>query len=76
MKKWGLRNEILRQYHDALWNIGINKTYKLMNRKYYRRALYKKVNTYMNSCISYSARISKHEIAPLMEMDVPEYPYE
>jgi len=71
-----LRNKILEQCHDAIGHMGIDKTYELISRKYYWPRLYKQVTTYVNSCVTCQVRSSRHETAPLVEMDVPAYPFE
>lgn len=68
-----LRSSILAQHHDTLGHMGIDKTYRLISRKYYWPALYKEVTAYVNSCITCQVRADKHTIGPLVETDTPAY---
>ena len=71
-----IRGDLLRQLHDDIGHIGIDKTYKLIGRKYYWPGLYKDVTKHVNSCVVCQSRSGKCEIAPLEKTDVPFYPFE
>ena len=71
-----LRGRELKQHHDALGHMGIDKMYGLISRKYYWPALYKEVTAYMNSCITCQTSANKRTISPLVETDTPAFPFE
>ena len=71
-----IRGDLLRQLHDDMWHIGIDKTYELIGRKYFWPGLYKDVTKHVNSCVVCQSRSGKCEIAPLEKTDVPFYPFE
>ena len=71
-----IREDLLKQIHNDMGHMGVDKTYELIGRKNIWPRLYKEVTNYINSCVISQTWSSKCENAPLEETDVPSYPFE
>ena len=71
-----IRVHILKECHDNMGHLGIDKTHDLISRKYYWPGLYKKINKYINACMICQSRSSKQNASPLLETDIPSYPFQ
>ena len=71
-----IREHILNECHDKMGHVGVDKTNDLISRKYYWPGLYKEVNNYVNRCTVCQSRSSKWNASPLLETDIPSYPFQ
>ena len=69
-----LRSFVLTQYHDENGHMGIQKTFDSIRQKYYWPNLFKKINKYVNDCITCKTRSMQKNKHPLQETDIPPYP--
>ena len=60
-----IQEDLLKQIHHDMGHMGVDKTYELIDRKYFWPGLYKEVTNYINSCEIGQSRSSKYENAPL-----------
>ena len=72
-----IRTEMISQHHDNLLAgyFGINKTRKLVARKYYWKTLFHNVKSYMQGCDIYLAsKVVKHKRSDnLQSLPIPTY---
>ena len=66
-----IQEDLLKQIHDHMRHIGVDKTYELIGMKYFLPFLYKEVSNYINSCVIRHSRSSKSVNAFLEETYVP-----
>ena len=71
-----LRTEILEQCHEKMGHMGIDKTHELIGRRYYWPKLYAEVTAYVGSCRVCQTQSRRQKLAPLMETDLPNFPFE
>ena len=71
----GIEQAVLKQYHDELGHMALDKTYDSLRSKYFFPNMYKKINAYIEKCVTCQTRSSKKSKPPLQEMDVPPYPF-
>ena len=69
-----LRSFVLKQYHDENGHMGIQKTFDSIRQKYYWPNLFKKINKYVDDCITCKTRSMQKNKHPLQETDIPPYP--
>ena len=69
-----LRSFVLKQYHDENGHMGIQKTFDSIRQKYYWPNLFKKINKYVDDCITFKTRSMQKNNHPLQETDIPPYP--
>ena len=70
-----IRGHILKECHDKMGHLGIDKTHDPISRKYFWPKLYKEIIKYINACVICQSRSSKQNVSPLMETDIPSYPF-
>lgn len=68
-----LEDTVLRQYHDKLGHMAVDKTYDSMRSKYFFPNMYKKITTYIEKCVTCQTRSAKNTKPPLQEMELPPY---
>ena len=66
---------VIKQYHDQLGHMGLDKTYDSIRLKYFFPNMYRKVNTYIEKCIPCQAMSDKKPKPPLHETEIPPYPF-
>ena len=66
---------VIKQYHDQLGHMGLDKTYDSIRLKYFFPNMYRKINTYIEKCISCQAMSGKKPKPPLHETEIPPYPF-
>ena len=66
---------VIKQYHDQLGHMGLDKTYDSIRLKYFFPNMYRKVNTYIEKCIPCQAISDKKPKPPLHETEIPLYPF-
>ena len=65
---------VIKQYHDQLGYMGLDKTYDSIRLKYFFLNMYRKINTYIEKCILCQAMNDKKPKPLLHETDSPPYP--
>lgn len=71
-----LRSDILEANHENMGHMGVDKTCNLIIKKYFWPRLYKEVMALMGHCVTCQAQSRKWELVPLMETDVPYFPFQ
>ena len=71
-----IRGHILKECHDKMRHLGIDKTHDLISKKYYWPGLYKEINKYINACMICQSRSSQQNASLLLETDIPSYPFQ
>ncbi|KAK3097609.1 hypothetical protein FSP39_011373 [Pinctada imbricata] len=66
---------VLRQYHDQLGHMTVDKTYDSIRLKYFFPNMYKKIHAYIEECVTCQTRSSRKSKPPLKETEVPPYPF-
>lgn len=70
--------KIIQSFHDSNTGIhrGINKTFEMINKDYRVKKLYRKVKSYVNSClVCQKVKIRKKTKQPMGLRKIPEYPF-
>ena len=70
-----LKSLVVKQYHDHLGHMAIDKTYDTIRLKYYFPNMYKELYEYIDKCIVCQTRSAKRSKPPLHETDIPPYPF-
>ncbi|KAK3083458.1 hypothetical protein FSP39_023123 [Pinctada imbricata] len=66
---------VLRQYHDQLGHMAVDKTYDSIRLKYFFPNMYKKIHAYVEKCVTCQTRSSKKSKPPIKETEIPPYPF-
>ncbi|KAK3107412.1 hypothetical protein FSP39_013983 [Pinctada imbricata] len=66
---------VLRQYHDQLGHMAVDKTYDSIRRKYFFPNMYKKIHGYLEKCVTCQTRSSRKSKPPIKETEIPPYPF-
>ena len=66
---------VIKQYHDQLGHMGLDKTYDSIRLKYFFPNMYRKIYTYIEKCIPCQAMSDKKPKPPLHETEIPPYPF-
>jgi len=66
---------VIKQYHDFLGHMTLDKSYHTMRHTYYFPNMYKKLYTYIDQCVICQTRSSKTPKPPLQDTDIPPYPF-
>jgi hypothetical protein len=66
---------VIKQYHDHLGRMALDKTYDTMRIKYYLPNMYKQLHAYIDQCVVCQTRSCKTLRPPLQETDIPPYPF-
>lgn len=66
---------VIKQYHDHLGHMALDKTYDTMRIKYYFPNMYKQLHAYSDQCVVCQTRSCKRARPPLQETDIPPYPF-
>ena len=70
-----MENIVIKQYHDQLGHMALDKTYDSMQLKYFFPNLYRKLNSYIEKCVTCQTASAKKPRPPLQETDIPPYPF-
>ena len=70
-----LRPAVLIQYHDKLGHFGVDRSFYNIKQKYYWPKLFHTLNEYIQSCVTCQTRNLTTVKPPLMETDIPPYPW-
>ena len=70
-----MENIVIKQYHDQLGHMALDKTYDSMRLKYFFPNMYRKLNSYIEKCVTCQTASSKKPRPPLQETDIPPYPF-
>ena len=70
-----MENIVIKQYHDHLGHMDLDKTYDSMRLKYFFPNMYRKLNSYIEKCVTCQTASSKKPRPPLQETDIPPYPF-
>jgi hypothetical protein len=65
----------LGQYHDQLGHMALDKTYDSLRLKYYFPNMYKKINSYIEKCVTCQVMSDRKPKPPQQETDIPPYPF-
>jgi len=69
------RHQVVRQYHDDIGHMGIDKTFDAIRQRDFWPNMYKQLYQYSNKCVPCQQRnLTKHKV-PLQETDIPPYPF-
>ena len=68
-------NIVIKQYHDQLGHMSLDKTYDSMRLKYFFPNMYQKLNAYIEKCVTCQTASTKKPRPPLQETDIPPYPF-
>ena len=71
-----VRASQLKMTHDGLGQVGIDKTYSIMIRKYYWPGMFKHIHSYVSDFVTCQKRAIKGAKTPIMGTDIPSYPFE
>ena len=71
----GLKSLVVRQFHDKLGHMSVDKTNDAMHLRYYFANMYKHLYDYIDKCITCQTRSAKQSKPPLQETDVSPYPF-
>lgn len=71
-----LRSLVLKECHDNLGHMGLDKTYDRIRQKYHWRGIYKDIVRYVADCVPCNTRNLKQQAAPLQEMDKVSMPFQ
>ena len=66
---------VIKQFHDYLGHMSLDKTYDTMKLKYYFPNMYREIHSYINKCVICQARSDKKSKPPVQETDIPPYPF-
>ena len=66
---------VIKQYHDDLGHMAVDKTHDSIKKKYYFPQQYKKLTMYIGKCVTCQTRSSKNPHPPQQETGVPPYPF-
>ena len=70
-----MENIVIKQYHDQLGHMALDKTYDSMRLKYFFPNMYRKLNSYIEKCVTCQTASAKKPRPPLQETDIPPYPF-
>ena len=70
-----MENIVIKQYHDELGHMALDKTYDSMRLKYFFPNMYRKLNSYIEKCVTCQTASAKKPRPPLQETDIPPYPF-
>ena len=70
-----LQEQVLKQFHDDLGHMGIDKVYANLRLKYYWPNMYKNVYAYVSKCTTCKLRNLTAQRAPMQETDESPYPF-
>ena len=70
-----IENTLIKQYHDQLGHMALDKTYDSMRLKYFFLNMYRKLNSYIEKCVTCQTASAKKPRPPLQETDIPPYPF-
>jgi hypothetical protein len=70
-----IEQTVIEQFHDRLGHMALDKTYDSIALKYYWPNMYKKLNAYIEKCITCQTRSDMRTRPPLQETDIPPYPF-
>ncbi|KAK3108120.1 hypothetical protein FSP39_001638 [Pinctada imbricata] len=66
---------VLKQYHDQLGHMALDKTYDSIRLKYFFPNMYKKIHSHIEKCVTCQTRSSKTSRPPIKETEIPPYPF-
>lgn len=69
-----LRAMVVKQYHDELGHMGVQKTFDSIRSKYFWPNLYKEIYNYVSSCTLCQTRSLQKIRQPLQDTDIPPFP--
>ena len=69
-----MENIVIKQYHDQLGHMALEKTYDSMRLKYFFPNMYRKLNSYIEKCVTCQTASAKKPRPSLQETDIPPYP--
>ena len=70
-----MENIVIKQFNDQLGHMALDKTYDSMRLKYFFPNMYRKLNSYIEKCVTCQTASSKKPRPPLHETDIPPYPF-
>ena len=70
-----MENIVIKQYHDRLGHMALDKTYDSVRLKYFFPYMYRKLNSYIEKCVTCQTASLKKPRPPLQETDIPPYPF-
>ena len=70
-----IKSVVLKQFHDHLGHMTLDKTYDLMRLKYYFPNMYTEIYEHIDNCVTCQTRSSKVSKPPLQETDISPYPF-
>ena len=70
-----MENIVIKQYHDQLGHMALDKTYGSMRLKYFFPNMYRKLNSYIEKCVTCQTASTKKPLPPLQETNIPPYPF-
>ena len=71
-----LRALVLRECHDELGHMGMDKTYDRVRQKYHWKGIYRDVVQHVTKCVPCNSRNLRQQNAPLQEMDEVNMPFQ
>ena len=71
-----LKSTILTHLHDLQNHLGIQKTYQLINQRYYWSGLFADVTKHVYDCVTCTTRSLNTNRPPMQATNVPKYPFE
>ena len=67
---------VIRQYHDELGHMAVDKTHdSIRKKKYYFPKQYKRLMAYIDKCVTCQLRSSKNPHPPIQDTGIPPYPF-
>ena len=69
-----LKIKVIKQYHDELGHLGVNKVYQTIKKKYFWINLFKDLDEYIGKCIVCKSRNQISNNAPVQETETPNGP--
>ena len=71
-----LQSTVLSQLHNAQGHLGIQKTYHLINERYYWSGLLADVTKHVSDCVTCTTRALNKNHVPMQHSQIPQYPFE
>ena len=70
-----LEGLVIRQHHEGLGHLSVDKTYDAIRPKYFFPNMFRKLIKYVEGCVTCQARASANIKPPMQEMDRQPYPF-
>ena len=71
-----LKSTVLKHLHDLQGHLGIQKTYQLINQRYYWSGLFADVTKHVSDCVTCTTRSLNTNRPPMQATNIPKYPFE